>query len=374
MQLSNRKPAQVMSTFSLTGDLLGFLRCGLQYRYQRIGKLPSTRPVQLWFGQFIHGVLEEAYKQFKEDSSLHTFPWEADIIERVCNGVLDRLAVQGLTPDPDLKAIGYRRAGIAINELGPELFPIIVHAEVRLKGSREFPAGQIAEAHRLSEFNRYEIQGIVDVITHVKMTDPAFADNKIIKAVLESFEGDPPEEFEIILDYKGMRRPASKITSGLDFWAMYSWQVQTYAHLRNRQPGSLPVIGGILFYVNELSISADDLTDYKKQLAAGQTDVVPEPGSEDERKISAWSPSDPIPELSAEFRFNRAIRVIPVSAASIESSLEEFDKVVARIETCKGKEKLEGKILETWEKNSSEERTCTACDALKFCPEFIASP
>jgi hypothetical protein len=370
MELSYRKPAQVMSTFSLTGDLLGFMRCGLQYRYQRIGKLPSTQPVQLWFGQFIHGVLEEAYKQYKEDVSLQTFPWEDDLIEELCESVLRRLAVQGLTPDKDLQDVGYRRAKIAINELGPELFPIIVHAEVRLKGSREFPADQIPAELNLSDFNRYEIQGIVDVITHVKMNDPELAGNKIIQAVLETLDESPPDEFEIIIDYKGMRRPASKITSGLDFWAMYSWQVQTYAHLRNRQPGSLPVIGGILFYVNELSISSDDLTDYKMQLEQGLTDVVPEPGSEDERKINDWSPKDPIPDLSADFRFKRAIRVIPVSDESIASSLDEFDKVVARIETCRGMEKQEGKILDSWEKNNSEERTCTACDALKFCPEF----
>lgn len=369
MELSSRKPAQVMSTFSLTGDLLGFLRCGLQYRYQRIGKLPSTRPVQLWFGQFIHGVLEEAYKQYNHDPALEAFPWADEFIETLCESVLNRLAVQGLTPDKDLKDIGYRRAKIAINELGPELFPIIVHAEVRLKGSREFPADKIPKEFNLSDFNRYEIQGIVDVITHVKMNDLALSENKIIQAVLETLEDDPPDEFEIIIDYKGMRRPASQITSGLDFWAMYSWQVQTYAHLRNRQPGSLPVIGGILFYVNELSISSDDLGEYKKQLEDGQTDVIPEPGSEDEQMIGDWSPSDPVPNLSADFRFKRAIRVIPVSDTSITSSLDEFDKVVARIETCRGMEKQDGKILDSWEKNNSEERTCTACDAFKFCPE-----
>jgi hypothetical protein len=145
---------------------LGFLQCGLQYRYPCIGKLPSTRPVQAWFGQFIHGVLEEVYRRYevsRQEETLQLPPLLEETITDICDLIQTRLAAQQLFPwGEDLEVLGRLRARVAINELGRELFPLIAKAEVRLTGARPLPLEQIPTQYRFREANRYEVQGVAE--------------------------------------------------------------------------------------------------------------------------------------------------------------------------------------------------------------------
>jgi hypothetical protein len=377
MRLDKRPPVHVLPSYSLTGDLLGFLRCGLEYRYTRIGKLPSVNPVQMWFGHFIHGVLEEAYRRF--DQRMKDMPWPKETIAEIIEIVKRRLRAQNLRPwSESLEQLGDARAEAAINELGPELFPLIHRAEVRLRGARRLPLSKIPPKYQLRELDRYEMVGVVDVITHVRLNDPAFRKNRIVKAILEGIGKVPSEEFEVILDYKGMRRHPLKPGSGaVTPWESYAWQVQTYAHLRESHEDSLAVAAGVLVYVNELFSTWDDFEELRMEIESGLTDVAPPAGSEDKKILGLQTPKKPKetgnpypPQMSLDLRLRRAFRVVPVSRETIRQALDNFDDVVARIEICRGKEQEKGCILNTWEINAEDEDTCKVCSSRSFCPGY----
>lgn len=376
MHLSKRPAVYSLPSYSLTGDLLGFLRCGLQYRYLRLGQLPSTRPVQLWFGQFIHGVLEEAYRRFNSSRRAGIDdppPWEESRLEDICALIKRRLAAQGLFPwTEDLEELGTKRAVATVNDLGPELFPLIHRAEVRLTGARALPLSKIPEKYRFREADRYEVAGVVDVITHIELSDPSLQNNRLVKAILRDLPEKPPERFEVIIDYKGMRRPPVRAPSGAspNFWDIYEWQIQTYAHLRKAHEDSLPVVAGMILYVNEILPTATDLTLMKNEIRERETDVLPPSGGEADSVIRDWHQRDEVPTLPLDYRLARMIRIVQTGPQLIESSLEKFDEVVARIELCRGKELQHGLIIENWEKNPSDESTCTACDARTYCPAY----
>ncbi len=71
-------------------------------------------------------------------------PWEDARTTEICDLIKRRLATQRLFPwKLETEELGYRRAKIAVNELGKELFPLIHRAEVRLTGARDLPTNQI---------------------------------------------------------------------------------------------------------------------------------------------------------------------------------------------------------------------------------------
>lgn len=374
MILDRKRDPQIIPSYSLTGDLLSFLRCGLQYRYHNGSALPPSRPVQLWFGEFIHGVLEIAYRIWSSTTPKPIFPWPSNPtpylgpapvgrapydIGTIGDRVESMLTAQGKNPRSSIvRDSAYRRAEAAINEIAPYLFPLVSSAEERIIGTRDLPPLQ---ANTNLRTDRYELHGIIDVLTDVQLNNVP-ADNLIRNAIISACP-QLPQHFEVVVDYKGDRRPATNH----QFWRQAEWQVQTYAWLRMRQPNARNVAAGVLIYVNELSPVNDDIRELQREARQGNTDVIPPNGSRDSYELSLWQPGRAIPNFSQSFRLQRAIRVIPVTQQSQRFATTQFDNVVLQIEQCVASEAAAGRIRGHWQGNG-DEATCAACDFRYFCP------
>lgn len=380
MKLSSRNETYMIPEYSLTGDLLSFLTCNLQYRYQNKGILPPSMPIQLWFGEFIHGVLEEAY--LKWDIEKTEFPWNwVDKIRPIEKMIDYRLRARGLYSPPDLycpkydeydkhipegndhpyQKIASARTENAINIWGPDLFPLIDSAEVLIKGIRKMPNYD----EKISRSNYYGINGVIDVISSLKINESSdniildyLHDDEDFKKQLNLIEN---EEYEIIIDYKGMKRPSLNSNN----WKYHKWQILTYAWLRSKQKEAKPIVAGIIFYLNELVPSTEDLIAIKQDIKKGKSDV--QLDKEDEENLKNWDGNeDTYVDLKEISKKNRSIRIIAIEEEAISNALFEFDNVVSNIEDSTIEEINGIPIKKAW-KSEADKRTCDACDFKSFC-------
>lgn len=373
--LGTRRTPEVVPNYSLTGDLLSYLRCGLQYRYQNGSSLPPSRPVQMWFGEFIHGVMETAYRLWRQSTTPLPFPWP-------CNPTPYYKSAPEGRPEHDIGSIGdlveatlaaagksarsatlresaYRRAERAVNEVGPALFLLIESAEEKVIGTRPIamPPGLAARG------SMYELHGVMDVLSSISMKQAT--DSFIRDAVLKHI--DPTDErVDVIVDYKGSRRPPTDHK----YWDHGNWQLQMYAWLRSKQPGARPVAAGVLLYINELDPGSGDIADLQIDVKKGRTDVAPDPGSPDGYQLRTWTPGAEV-SLSREFRLARMMRVVKITPESMERATTEFDRVVTSIEASVAKEAASGRISGNWAPSCEDGGTCVACDFRHFCPSPI---
>ena len=89
-------------------------------------------------------------------------------IGAIADQVEGNLRAQGKNPrSEDLYRSALRRAQLAVNELGPALFPLIAMAEERVIGTRDLPPNGTGPAHRRTRM--YELHGIIDVVTDIEL-------------------------------------------------------------------------------------------------------------------------------------------------------------------------------------------------------------
>jgi CRISPR/Cas system-associated exonuclease Cas4 (RecB family) len=170
-------------------------------------------------------------------------------------------------------------------------------------------------------------------------------------------------EYEIIIDYKGMRRPPASDPDD-PTWTHHKWQVLTYAWLRSQQPDSKPVAACFLFYLNELEHSQQDVEQLQREVKKQYTDMPPR--GHDKREILTWEKGKSPPNLTLPFKEERSLRIVPI--VDVEAALSEFDSTVSDIESSVAEEMRGEEVQQIWSPNPRE-RVCTACDFKTYCPD-----
>ena len=167
-----------------------------------------------------------------------------------------------------------------------------------------------------------------------------------------------------------MKRPPIEVDNpkAENKWESHKQQILTYSWLRSQQEDSKPIFAGIIFYLNELVPSKEDLLLIQEELENDLTDDLIDYDNyiDDINLILEWKEEDKAPELSDEFKIARSIRIINIDDEEIDSSLNKFDNVVFNIESSLIKEIDGTKIQDAWVAES-DERTCSACDFKTFC-------
>jgi len=356
VQLPIRDPVYIVPPYSLTGDILSFKRCGLQYRYLNGSALPPSRPVQMWFGEFIHLVMEMAVKNY-QDGVYGDLPWPDEVIDNISDIIIARLATEGKTPrSRRLEKAAKARVKVSINDLGPILFPLVSTPEIPLSGTRIMPT---SSQHR-AEY--YEVTGRIDIITNIQMDSFLTGENQLVDLIRDFLPNRESAPFEVIVDYKGMRRPS---TNSQD-WQLYEWQLQTYAWIRQKQPGSLPVRAALIIFINELLPSVSDIRKLREDMASNTTDIRPANATRDLDTVLSTIRGESPFGLSWPFRLQRALRLVRVEEPDQQNALERFDSIVADIEDSVAQEVDNGSIRQSWPTNPVRE-TCVACDFRGTC-------
>lgn len=371
MAIQPRNKPYEIPKYSLTGDLLSYLECGVQYRFNSKGSLPPSTPVQKWFGDFIHGVMEVAFAEWRE-GRLDIDQIDFEGTQRIAKIVAERLEDQGLRPywglyikedTTDRKRKDCQANWIAFQSLyvwAPSLFPLINDNEVKMEEVRD----QIGFNQGLGKSDRYTVEGIVDVISTFKVKKFQ-SNNPLVKALmLNETVSDligSDEEYEIIIDYKGMERPRTDSNT----WKYHEWQLHTYMWLRQEQLKAegkdTQILAGVLLYLNELHLSQAALAALQEAVASNKTDVMPK------------TPND-IGRLKRKQQFNetlrikRSIRVVAYDPKEISESLSKFDEVVKDIETNLQSEMTDSTDIWKHWKGEFDGSRCVACDLKTFCP------
>lgn len=216
MQKPRFRQLDAKREYSVTGDVLSFLRCARQYGLLGPRGYVPAQSGQLFFGTVIHETLDRAHAHFKGElpgTSVGEMPTDRDI-RTYFEAVEQALRHRGIRPMS-------RQAGEQAleyvtrfnREQGQLLYPRVVDTEHRLQNDE----------------GKFVLSGIVDVLA----------------TSADAVETDRPKDYEI-WDYKGSMRPPARSPDLKN----YEFQMRVYAHLYRVRHGVTPG-KAILWFLGE---------------------------------------------------------------------------------------------------------------------------
>ncbi len=329
--LTQRRPIELVPNYSLTGDLLSYMRCGLQYRYQNGSALPPSRPVQMWFGEFIHGVMETAYRLWSINRT--PLPWPCTptpfnaptpqnrgclmTLVRSATWLMATLSAAGKSPRsrdagfglPSGRVGGQRNRANTLPPDNRRRGEGHRHASARDAGGHRESGAHVRTPWRdgcaLVRNSRCgSEQRDLRRCSGVCAEPAAWCGNHRRLQGFAASTDNLPTLGERLLGTGRLATPDVRVAA-----IAAAWRVSL-------------VVAGVLLYVNELALSIQDIGPLQREVAAGHTDVCPQPGSRDDYLLRTWRPGAGVPAFSDAFRMARVIRVLPITQPSINQALQ----------------------------------------------------
>jgi len=213
------EPPKIIRRYSITADILSYLKCPRRYGYFRARNFAPASAIQLYFGTIIHEVLDRAHLNYSgllSGTTRGEMPSDDDIEKyfvQVENALRAR-GIRSMSKDLADKAKLYLKN--FNNSFGPKLYPRVIDTEHKLQMHRNI--GRSLD---------YILRGVVDVLASNigGSTDPADVE---------------------IWDYKASKMP---ITSAKDL-ENYQFQMQVYGELYKFRNAVYPS-NAVLVYIGE---------------------------------------------------------------------------------------------------------------------------
>lgn len=369
--MTNKKRA-VIRDFSISGDLIPYRRCGLQYRHYGVDNLPRSDVSRLWASNFIEAFEKEAYHAWCIKKELGVDRNVSNELSRIVNR---SLRTKGLIPNPisyedDPNGVSEKlmnlRAYDVLTFLVNDLFPLICDNNIAIRyrdssmniSSKDCDDSE--DMHIYNDFVGFSIYDTCGLIRGISILE-APENNPIRKAFGSDIERITNDS-EVLFQICGMNSPLNK-TSGRH--EVLFEELRALMEMRNRNTISEgpKVVAGILLFLNELHIS-------KRMMKAEQIRMYDPNVEIDLDDMDAVLEMEDGNQPSWDYRLKKCIKVEYYDQKICSRNLGSIVQLGTEISTNMEQDIMDpSNLISRWEPGQYDEILCSSCDFRYCCPE-----